>query len=470
MAAAAIEPTWTTDFFRPTNRYRDLIRARHGDDSFELPNFHTEVELIPDMSPEHILAAGITWGDLFHFLLNKFVWMGPGVYVYRGCNHYFLYPLVLELGSSNFHGPCLYIYAATGSAAAATTATCDFAVRLLGTIKEEGASINGRFSEYSFSAPISGPGISRFIQESYAKLRKVTLKNMILNEEQIRALAATEFRPDMKVTLEGCQLLDDNGCHDAFIECFQRDNGPTQLISCRIDCHVLAAALEGNSSVTRFQLSPGDWRAHDAEMVVIFRSLAENKSLVHLDLFGVSISDENLTTLCLSLKGHPTLTTLDLQNTSPRSQYGTRARTELSDEQMAQRTSVVAEMMKENRVLRTITFNDIERDEQIYAETIQPYLETNRYRARVLAIKKADIALRRPLLGLALQTRSVRKKSNVLWMFLSGNADVVLQSNEDSEQVLEIAASAPVEVGASAQQEVAACAQDEAAATRKRKL
>jgi hypothetical protein len=205
-------------------------------------------------------------------------------------------------------------------------------------------------------------------------------------------------------------------------------------------------------------------------MVVIFRSLAENKSLVHLDLFGVSISDENLTTLCLSLKGHPTLTTLDLQNTSPRSQYGTRARTELSDEQMAQRTSVVAEMMKENRVLRTITFNDIERDEQIYAETIQPYLETNRYRARVLAIKKADIALRRPLLGLALQTRSVRKKSNVLWMFLSGNADVVLQSNEDSEQVLEIAASAPVEVGASAQQEVAACAQDEAAATRKRKL
>jgi hypothetical protein len=67
MAAAAIEPTWTTDFFRPTNRYRDLIRARHGDDSFELPNFHTEVELIPDMSPEHILAAGITWGGPFSF-------------------------------------------------------------------------------------------------------------------------------------------------------------------------------------------------------------------------------------------------------------------------------------------------------------------------------------------------------------------------------------------------------------------
>jgi hypothetical protein len=73
-----------------------------------------------------------------------------------------------------------------------------------------------------------------------------------------------------------------------------------------------------------------------------------------------------------------------------------------------------------------------------------PYLETNRYRPRVHAFKKADISLR-----LALQAESVRNKSNLLRMFLSGNPDVVLQSNADDGQVLEVAASALVEVAAS---------------------
>jgi hypothetical protein len=54
-------------------------------------------------------------------------------------------------------------------------------------------------------------------------------------------------------------------------------------------------------------------------------------------------------------------------------------------------------------------------------------------------------------------------------MFLSGNADVVLQSNEDREQVEEIAASAPVEVAASAQEEGELSAQEEGEETLKRK-
>jgi hypothetical protein len=92
---------------------------------------------------------------------------------------------------------------------------------------------------------------------------------------------------------------------------------------------------------------------------------------------------------------------------------------------------------------------------------ILPYLETNRYRPRVLAIKKADIQIRRPLLGRALQTKSVRNDFNIMWMFLSGNADVVLQSNNEgddeqddvltaaSDTTVEVAAIAPVEVEAS---------------------
>jgi hypothetical protein len=86
--------------------------------------------------------------------------------------------------------------------------------------------------------------------------------------------------------------------------------------------------------------------------------------------------------------------------------------------------------MKENRVLLTIRLSEDERDDQIYAESILPRLETNIYRPRVLRIKKANIALRRALLGRALQTESVRNESNLLWMFLSENQDVVVQSIE----------------------------------------
>jgi hypothetical protein len=118
--------------------------------------------------------------------------------------------------------------------------------------------------------------------------------------------------------------------------------------------------------------------------------------------------------------------------------------------------------------LLTIDLEGYEKDAKIYAE-ILPYLETNLYRPRVLNIKKADIALRRALLGWALQTKSVRNKSNLLWMSLSsGNHDVVLQSDqEDSEQVVvEVAASVLVEVATNAASvEVAAIAPLVAAVT-----
>jgi hypothetical protein len=86
-----------------------------------------------------------------------------------------------------------------------------------------------------------------FFQESQDNLRKLTLKYMTLNEEQIRALATTEFRPDVEVILHYCSLSNGNGCQAAFVECLQGNRGPTQLISCTTDWHVLAAALEGNA-------------------------------------------------------------------------------------------------------------------------------------------------------------------------------------------------------------------------------
>jgi hypothetical protein len=89
----------------------------------------------------------------------------------------------------------------------------------------------------------------------------------------------------------------------------------------------------------------------------------------------------------------------------------TGGRIVLTDDQKAHRTRLLAEMMQRNMTLHTIPLLEEERDGQIYKEEILPCLETNRYRQRVHAIRKVDISLRRPLLGLALQTESVRNDS-----------------------------------------------------------
>jgi hypothetical protein len=296
-AASAIEA-----LFRPTDRLRDLCREQYDDDSYELQNEdQTEVELLPDLSPEHVLVtADITWEDFCHFVDDYIlVWMGPDVYVCKdfSLNEGGMYVRVIQLGSTNHR---LFVYAARGpgpETVAATTATCDFVVRLLATSKDNG-KIEGYWDD--FSAPISGPGLSCFFQESQDNLRRFRLENMILNEEQIRALATTEFLPGMEVILDYCSLSDGNGCHAAFVECLHRDRGPTVVDWCNIDCHVLAAALEGNSRVTWLRLADHS-ATSDAGKAVIFRSLAGNKGLVKLDLNHRPISDENWTILCQSL-------------------------------------------------------------------------------------------------------------------------------------------------------------------------
>jgi hypothetical protein len=365
--------------------------------------------------------------------------MGPNVYVrnsYSGDpryvhNSYSGHPLIAVLGSSNRQVSGLYVYAATGpGTAAATRATYDFLVRLLATIKDIVASID---SWNDSSLHVSGPALSRFFQESQDNLREFTLEAVILNKEQIHALA-TESRPQMEVIMERCKLLLGPDCRAAFIEYLHRDRGPIQLDGCKIDFHVIAAALEGNSRVTRLRLS-SDMATSNAEKGLLFRSLAENKGLVKLDLNRRPINDENWTILCQSLKTHPTLTTLDLRGTGM--MVIDLIIELLNGEQKAERTHVLAAMVRENRVLHTLCLNRNERDEQIYVESILPRLETNLYKPRVLGIKKADIALRRLLLGLALQTESVRSKSNLIWMFLSGNQGVVLQSDEESAAVLQ---------------------------------
>jgi hypothetical protein len=160
------------------------------------------------------------------------------------------------------------------------------------------------------------------------------------------------------------------------------------------------------------------------------------------------ISDDNWSILCESLKAHPTLTNLNLLDTRPSNPVDADDDDDddddeddeedpedtilLSDEQKSHRTRLLAEMMKANTILRTILLTDHEHDDQIYTEEISPYLETNLYRPRVVAVKKTHMReFRKKVLGRALDC--VKSKPNLVWMFLSQNVDAFVRSEEESK-------------------------------------
>jgi hypothetical protein len=163
-------------------------------------------------------------------------------------------------------------------------------------------------------------------------------------------------------------------------------------------------------------------------------------------LGDVSISDDNWIVLCESLKTHLTLTNLDLSNTSLRSPFGVKI--VLADNDKAHRTNAIAEMVQRNTVLHTIHLWERERDQKIYAEEILPYLETNLYRPRVLAVKKTiERPFREKVLGRALHC--VKSNPNLVWMFLSENVDAFVRSEEQEEEEVgnsevPVAAAAPL--------------------------
>jgi hypothetical protein len=66
-------------------------------------------------------------------------------------------------------------------------------------------------------------------------------------------------------------------------------------------------------------------------------------------------------------------------------------------------------------------------EHELYEETVIPYLETNRFRPRLLAIQKSrPIAYRAKVLGRALL--AVQTDPNRFWMLLSGNVEVAFPS------------------------------------------
>jgi hypothetical protein len=398
--------------FRPTTRFRDSLRNSGG----HLPKGFTEVELLPGLTVENVRATGVTWEDFHRFLRYKIVWITSEVFVGSGLIKHRGYPMFFAVGGGGTR-LVVRVVAANAEATATVSATCNFAVRLLATYERPGLYINGRDN---VSSPISGAGLSLFFQESRESLRQVTLECMVLNEDQCLALA-TMSRVGVKLEILGCSLSNDAA--GAFVECLQSDRGPVELIRCNIESQVLTSALTGNSRVTKFQPIYKRVR-NNADMAILFAALFNRRGPVNLDISRFHMSHDNWSFLCESLKAHPTLTSLDLRNTMPWRRSCADASV-VSDEEKSHRTRLLAETMKENITLHTVHLSEDERDEQIYKESILPYLGMNLYRPRVLAMNKVDISLRRAFLGRALQTDSVRNDSNLLWMFLSGNPGVV---------------------------------------------
>jgi hypothetical protein len=107
---------------------------------------------------------------------------------------------------------------------------------------------------------------------------------------------------------------------------------------------------------------------------------------------------------------------------------------------------MLADMVQRNIVLHTIILSEGERDEQIYTGSILPYLETNLYRPRVLAVKQTtERPFREKVLGRALYC--VKSNPNLVWMFLSENVDAFVRSEEEernSEVAVAVVAAAEV--------------------------
>jgi hypothetical protein len=399
-------------------------------------------EVITDMK-----SASMEWETFCRFLRKKdIVWLTPEAYVITPRKEDDLlassFPWSVYLMSTpmvagddeqtlddDYDSLSLTVHAREQTTAASA---CEFLLGMLARSQEQqhyitignGYCPDGRDRPF----PLSGPILFNFFQEIHHP-RKITLAGIILDEAQCRALA-TVSSPDLEINLERCKLAPDDigSCQEAFTECLQRDRGPTELDRCIVPIRIVTNALIGNTRVVKLRIACGDGtetiQDRHAGMRFLFRSLTEMHGLLELNLYDHYIMDDNWHILCESLKVHRTLTCLDLRYTH---RWNTLPM--IANKQKVQRMRGIADILLVNTLLHTIKLSPFKIDHQIGNESVNLRLETNRYRPRVLAINQAhDNRFHRALLRRALQSPLVRNKSNIIWMFLSENADVVAES------------------------------------------
>jgi hypothetical protein len=250
-----------------------------------------------------------------------------------------------------------------------------------------------------------------YLMEQCQSLRVLTLRGLVLDENQCRALGAYS-RPGLEIELSLCRFT--NTGARALTEVLGRNEGPTELTWCHIGHSIRTDGLRGNSRLKSFRqkIYRSNIEVGNQELLAIAGALKENKGLVELELcYDELFSDKAWDAICDSLKTHPTLQVLRLQPIFPL-ELG------VAPAVLKFRTQALVNMLKVNTSLHTIHWGSRCSEKKICIGTVTPYLETNRLRPRLLAIQETrPIAYRAKVLGRALL--SARTNANSFWILLS---------------------------------------------------
>jgi hypothetical protein len=295
---------------------------------------------------------------------------------------------------------------------------CDVVLRLLAV-----SVVHSVILTEGDHASINAPALS-YLMEQCQSLNELSLYGLEMDENLCRVLGDYS-RPGLEIELDGCNLT--SAGTSALVECLGRNQGPTKLEGCNNDAFVLADGLRGNSRLKSYRQDffKDSEYFHDCnqQILAIAVAIRENKGLLEFAIIcygGIAMNEETWGAVCDSLKTHPTLEELNLQQVSS----NTTERPPPS--KIMSRMQALLDLMQENTSIQSLTVDSQCSRHEIYRKSVIPCLERNRFRPRLLAIQKTrPIAYRAKLLGQALL--AARTDANRFWMLLSGNAEVAFR-------------------------------------------
>jgi hypothetical protein len=396
-------------------------------------------ELNLNVSTEELLSVkrAFTYADLYAMLGNDetVVWLTPHAAVMRhmrpnGRAQRCVPSLLAYRFSIDADGKDIFIVT---SSPAARLEIFAFVVRLLAVKASEVFELNLIHLRRGRQVFDIAPTCFEYLMRQCQSLKVLSLFDIEMDEDQIRALGAVS-RPGLEIKLVFCRFS--GASAEALAEVLKRNQGPTELRGCVIDNFILADGLRGNSRLKylgSFCLSSSN-DTGSREVLAITSALRENKGLVYLGIRPDStMSDQSWDAVCDFLKTftHPTLQVLDLAIIQL---HGVAPA--VLNLRVALLIEALVDMLKVNMSIDTIPWNlmsvatipwNPQYSSELFRRSVVPYLETNRFRPRLLAIQKSSpILYRVKVLGRALL--ATRTDPNLFWMLLKGNAEIAFPS------------------------------------------
>jgi hypothetical protein len=381
--------------FSPCTRLHRLIESQGLEEGRE-HNLMLLQELNLYVSTEEILSAerGFTFADLHATFRNRdtVAWLTPHASIVRAGGRAMRYWEQLDES-------CSFAFNVDGKKIDAVARSpehlleiCDIVLRLLAASVVQSVCLNGWNSP---GLVINAPAFE-YMMEQCQSLKVLKLVHQEMDEDHCRVLGAYS-RPDLEMVLDCCTITDAGA--STLAEVLGRYQGPTKLDFCGIDNVVLANGLRGNSRLKilklRFSANPevgnpelleiacalgeNHLEHGNQEVLAIAGALKENKGLVGLKLLhDFRMSDGTWNAVYDSLKTHPTLEVLNLCTSG-------RDEVTIIPSLITSRMQAVVDMLKVNVSIHTVHLDHCLTQTSVYRESIVPYLETNRFRPRLLA-------------------------------------------------------------------------------------